>query len=107
MQPDQEPQHSGGPKWCASCGGQMLMRNVKKNGPNFNRPFWGCSNSASGCKGFAWADGGSSTQPPPPPQQQVSYGSYTPTPMHPRMFLLPYQLEEFDRLWSRVATAKD
>ncbi len=99
MQPDQD---GGGAKWCSTCGCQMAMRRVKKNGPNFDRPFWGCTNSGGGCKGFEWADGRGSAQPP----AQVS-NSYTPTPLHPRMFLLPYQMEEFDRLWSRVGTAKD
>lgn len=42
---------------CKKCNTICQKRTVQKNTANYGRQFYSCSNTATGCKFFAWADG--------------------------------------------------
>jgi hypothetical protein len=43
---------------CSRCGAPMILRQVKKPGPNNGKEFYSCANwKATNCNGFQWAGG--------------------------------------------------
>lgn len=51
------PKKAGETPQC-DCGGDAVLRQVRKQTNNYGREFWGCGKSKGRCKFFLWADDG-------------------------------------------------